>query len=100
MLTSLRQDICGLNVPSVLATDLESSRVKQYLPPEVQYACLYWVEHLYKSGIQLNDNDQVHQFLHWLEALSWMRRMSEAILAILCLESIALVRLLRHVEGL
>jgi hypothetical protein len=105
MLTSLRQDICGLDVPSVLATDLESSRVKQYLPPEVQYACLYWVEHLYKSGIQLNDNDQVHQFLqihflHWLEALSWMRRMSEAILAILCLESIALVRLLRHVEGL
>ena len=105
MLTSLRQDICGLDVPSVLATDLESSRVKQYLPLEVQYACLYWVEHLYKSGIQLNDNDQVHQFLqihflHWLEALSWMRRMSEAILAILCLESIALVRLLRHVEGL
>jgi hypothetical protein len=105
MSACLKQDMCGLDAPSVLATDLESSRVRLHLPPEVQYACLYWVEHLRKSAIQLNDNGQVHQFLqmhflHWLEALSWMLRMSEAVIAILRLESIALVRLLGRVEYL
>ena len=98
MSTSLKQDICGLDAPGVLITEVESSRVEQYLPPEVQYACLYWIEHLQKSGARLYDNDQVHQFLethflHWLEALSWMRRISEGILAISSLESIALVSL-------
>ena len=105
MSTCLKQDMCGLDEPGVLATDLGGGRVRLYLPPEVQYACLYWVEHLYKSGAQLNDNDQVHQFLqmhflHWLEVLSWMLRMSEAILAIRCLESIVLIKQLRHVEDL
>jgi hypothetical protein len=83
----------------MLVTDIESSRVKQCLPLEVQYACLYWVQHFQKCGAQLYDNDQFHQFLqvhllHWLEALSWMRKISEGILAITSLESIALVSLL------
>jgi len=87
MLTSLKQDICGLDAPGVLVAKVDNSRVEQYLPPEVQYACLYWVQHLQKSGAQLHDNDQIHQFLqmhflYWLEALSWMGRISEGILAI------------------
>ncbi len=96
MSTSLKQDICGLNTPGVLVTDVESSRVERSLPPEVQYACLYWIQHLQKSGAQLRDNDQVHQFLqvhllYWLEALGWMRKVSEGIHAIASLESIAAV---------
>lgn len=96
MSTSLKQDICGLSAPGVLATDVESSRVDERLPPEVQYACLYWVQHLEKSGAQLFDDNQVHQFLqvhslHWLEALSWMQKISEGIVAVASLESIALV---------
>jgi hypothetical protein len=99
MSNSLKQDICGQDAPGVLVAEVESSRVNQCLPPEVQYACLYWVGHLQKSGTQLHDNGQVHQFLrthflHWLEALSWMQRMSEGILAIRLIESIALVSLL------
>jgi len=99
MSTSLEQDICGLEAPGVLVAEVEDNRVEQCLSPEVQYACLYWVEHIQKSGGRLHDNDQVHQFLqthflYWLEALSWMRRMSEGILAIRSLESIALVSLL------
>jgi len=95
---SLKQDICGLEAPGVFVAEVDNSRVEKYLPQEVQYACLYWVEHLQMSGVQLYDNDQVHQFLHthflhWLEALSWMKRMSEGILAIRSLKSIALVSL-------
>jgi hypothetical protein len=96
LMSTLKQDICDMNTPGVLVTDVESSRLDERLPPEVQYACLYWIQHLQKSGAQLHDNDQVHQFLlvhllHWLEALSWMQKISEGILAIASLESIALV---------
>jgi hypothetical protein len=105
MSTFLKQDICEQDVPGALVADVESSRVEQCVPPEVQYACLYWVEHLQKSGAQLCDNNRVHQFLqthslHWLEALSWMRKMSEGILAISSLESIALVSLVQHVTNM
>jgi hypothetical protein len=96
MSNSLKQDIYDLDTPGALVADIENSQVEQCLSPEVQYACLYWIEHLQKSGAQLYDNDQVHQFLevhllHWLEALSWMRKISEGILAITSLESVALV---------
>lgn len=96
MSASLKQDICGQNAPSVLVANVESTRVEQCLSPELQYACLYWIQHLQKSGAQLCDNDNIHQFLkvyllHWLEALSWMRKVSEGIYAINSLESIALV---------
>lgn len=70
--------------------------MQQCLPSEVQYACLYWVQHLQKSGAQLYDNDPFRQFLrqhflHWLEAFSWLRKMTEGIYEITSLESIALV---------
>lgn len=99
MSKALKQDICGLDTPGIFLTDVERSQVEQSLPPEVQYACLYWVKHLQKSGAQIYDNDQVHKFLqvhllHWLEALSWMRMISDGILAIISLGSIASVSLL------
>jgi hypothetical protein len=90
MSISLKQDICGIKAPGVLVTEVESSQVKKRLPPEVQYACLYWVHHLQKSGAQLYD--QVNDFLqkhllHWLEALGWMGKTSEGIHAIFSLEA-------------
>jgi hypothetical protein len=92
MSKSLKQDICGVDAPGVLVTDIESGRVEQYLPPEVQYACLYWVQHIQKSETQLQDNGQVHVFLkehllHWLEALSLMGKTPESVLTISSLES-------------
>jgi hypothetical protein len=92
MSTSLTEDICGVTLPGILVTDVEHSQIQQYLPSEVRYACLYWIQHLQKSNAQLYDNDQIHQFLqvhllHWLEALGWMQKISEGILAILSLEA-------------
>lgn len=96
MSTSLKEDICGVTIPGTLVADVKSCRVEQCLPPEVQYACLHWVKHLRRSDVQLRDNDYVHQFLqkhllHWLEALGWMQKISEGILEIISLESIASV---------
>jgi hypothetical protein len=88
----LRQDICEVGAPGTLVANMQQSVVKKFLPPEVQYACLYWIQHLQKSSAELYDSDEVYQFLqnhllHWLEALAWMRRTSEGILAILSLEA-------------
>jgi len=92
MSDSLKQDILGIDKPGALMTDIETSHVEQRLPPEVQYACLYWIQHLQKSDAQLHDDNQVHQFLqehllHWLEALSLMRKTPEGVTAIALLES-------------
>ncbi|KAF1811529.1 hypothetical protein P152DRAFT_378981, partial [Eremomyces bilateralis CBS 781.70] len=93
--TYLKQDVCKVNSPGMLTAGVERNQVDQCLPPEVQYACHYWIQHLQKSGAQLRDNDKVHRFLqehllNWLEALSWMRKVSEGINAINSLQSIAL----------
>jgi hypothetical protein len=76
MSTSLKQDVCGQQAPGTRVDNVGSSQIERYLPPEVRYACLYWIQHLQKSDAQLCDKDQVHQFLqvhllHWLEALGW-----------------------------
>ena len=91
MSSSLRRDICGLRLPGSLLSDVTRSQVEQCIRPELQYACLYWIQHIQKSGIALRDEEQVHQFLrkhllHWLEALAWLERTSEAIMALISLE--------------
>ncbi|KAF1817615.1 hypothetical protein P152DRAFT_463702 [Eremomyces bilateralis CBS 781.70] len=91
MSSSLKQDVCCVDAPGMLVANVERRRVEQSLPPEVQYACLYWIQHLQKSGARLCDNGQVHQFLqehllHWLEALGWMGKVSEGAHAIASLE--------------
>jgi hypothetical protein len=63
----------------------------------LQYACRYWVQHLQSSESSLADNGQVHVFLrehllHWLEALSLIKKTSEGVLAIISLESLVIVR--------
>jgi hypothetical protein len=90
MSQTLKKDICELQ-----ATQVESGRVQKCVLPEVQYACLYWVQHLQRS--QARDGEEAHLFLkvhllHWLEALGWMGKTSEGIQAILFLETFVLVR--------
>lgn len=90
MLNSLRQDVCGQQAPGTLVANVECSRIEQCLPPEVKYTCLYWIQHLLKSGARLHGNNHVHQFLevhllHWLEALAWMDKTDKGIRAILSL---------------
>jgi hypothetical protein len=104
MSNSLKQDVCGQEAPGTLVADVGSSQIEQCLPPEVRYACLYWVQHLQKTGAQLYDNDHVHQFLqvhllHWLEALGWIGKTSEGILAICSLEALIPVSFLIIYSG-
>jgi hypothetical protein len=97
MSSALKEDICGQCMPGVLVLDVNISHIQRCLPLEVQYACLYWVRHLISSGQRLLDDGDMHQFLrehalHWMEAMSWMGKTSEAIDAMTMLESITEVR--------
>ncbi|KAH6714535.1 vegetative incompatibility protein HET-E-1 [Leptodontidium sp. MPI-SDFR-AT-0119] len=96
MSQTLKKDICGMHAPGSQVSQAESSRVQKCLPPEVQYACLYWVQHLQKSGSQIYEGEEVHRFLqahllHWLEALGWIGKTYEGIQAILSLEANVLI---------
>jgi hypothetical protein len=89
---TLKKDICEMHAPGSQACQVESSRIEECLPPEVQYACLYWVQHLQRGGSQVRDSEEAHRFLqahllHWLEALGWMGKASEGIQAISFLEA-------------
>jgi hypothetical protein len=92
MSQTLKKDICEMHAPGSQASQVESSWIEKCLPPEVQYACLYWVQHLQRSCSQVHDGEEVYRFLqahllHWLEALGWMGKTSEGIQAILSLEA-------------
>ncbi|KAF3029132.1 hypothetical protein E8E12_000037, partial [Didymella heteroderae] len=74
----LRRDMCSL------------------LKPGIAYACEYWVEHLQAGGHAcggiLADGGKVHSFfgehlLHWLEAMSLLQKMREAITGLQKLEA-------------
>ena len=93
MSKSLKTDICKQEATGTLVASVKSSHVEKCLPPEIQYACLYWIQRFHKSGAQLCDISRVSKFLHehflhWLEALGWMGKISEGILAILSLEAL------------
>ena len=91
MSTSLKQDVCGVDAPGMLVANVERSRIEHSLSLEVQYACRYWTQHIEKSGNHLRDNGKVHcflqgHFLHWLEALGWIGKVSEGVHAIAALQ--------------
>ncbi|PMD28100.1 HET-domain-containing protein [Hyaloscypha hepaticicola] len=92
MSQTLKKDICEMHTPGSQTSQVENSWIKKCLPPEVQYACLYWVQHLQRGGSHIRDSEEAYQFLqahllHWLEALGWMGKASEGIQAILSLEA-------------
>ncbi|KAF4419945.1 vegetatible incompatibility het-e-1 [Fusarium acutatum] len=71
---TLKADICGLRKPGKGLSDIETSVINQCLPPEVQYASLYWVHHLKASGKRIRVEDDAYSFLqdfftNWLESI-------------------------------
>ena len=82
MLKGLKQDICDLKAPGTLCSSVPQETISTYLPPEMQYSCLYWVTHLQQADARISDADEVYHFLtchllHWMEALSLIGRASE-----------------------
>ncbi|KAL4893172.1 hypothetical protein BDV59DRAFT_207958 [Aspergillus ambiguus] len=87
---TLKQDICSFNDYGMTSADVHHSRTNRHLPVHVQYACRYWIDHLLSANAQPEDGGPVHEFfknhfLHWLEALSLSKMISNGVQAILAL---------------
>jgi hypothetical protein len=72
--TGLRKNMCDL-LPDSKRIDVDEWIIARSLPPELQYACRYWVHHLEQGQYHINEEDSTHiflqaHFLHWLEAMS------------------------------
>ena len=95
MSTVLKRNICNLQTFGHIED--HSSKVDINLLAQVEYACIYWASHIKQADHfdrcdhTLQDNGPVHRFLkthflHWLEALSLMKKTSNEVLAIMDLK--------------
>jgi hypothetical protein len=92
----LRENMCNLEFPGKFRNEIDEQILQQCLPLDLRYACRYWVHHLEHSERRIHDQDVVHvfllqHFLHWLEALSLIGKMSESIALIGTLHSLVAV---------
>lgn len=101
---NLNRDVCNLKTPGTPARIMQKDKIYDHLPRHVQYACRYWIQHLERVSPHCRDkvglhNGQIHHFfqinfLHWLEALGLMGKISEGVLMITKLELMFKVRYL------
>jgi hypothetical protein len=101
--SGLRQDICGLLRSGVLRSEIDDGTVAGTLPPELQYACRYWISHLIQSRQDIADRDTTHMFLqkhflHWLEAMSLMRESSRCVHLLDSLQALTGVRSMHNLS--
>lgn len=90
---ALCADMCQVRWPGTAHISINPQTISDKLPPGVQYACQYWAYHVQQAGDIITDNGQVHcflrqHFLHWLEALSLIGRVSESLKNIRILQSL------------
>ena len=99
--SSLRRNPCHLPSLGTKKSEIAQKDVNNALSPAVQYACRYWADHAQKGKLELLDHGCIHKvlkqhFLHWLEAMSLMGKISEAIIAITNMAAIINVRIIFH----
>jgi hypothetical protein len=83
----LRRDICNVQEPGKSRDEIDKAIIARHIPPDLDYACLYWVYHLQHSGRRITDEEEAYKFLHehflhWLESLCLLRKLSDGILSI------------------
>ncbi|CAI7568060.1 unnamed protein product [Penicillium pancosmium] len=93
----LKRDICRLSDPGVRRHEIQKTVFENHVPPELQYACRYWIRHL-KNGDEsiinwrLVENFLKLHFLHWLEVMSLLGWVSETIGNIKAIQSLAEIK--------
>jgi WD40 repeat protein len=94
----LQKDICDLGHVGADISEVQPGVVEERLFPALRYACCYWVHHVHEGDVLSSDVEAVSAFLHehllhWLEALSLMERLRDAILMLRDLELIMVRKL-------
>lgn len=102
---SLRNNICQVQAPGALASSIPSHHINASLASELQYACRFWTNHLQQSGTSGLHTNAVWKFLsshflQWLEALSWLGRLSESLRIVKVLQALFPVSVWHEYVGL
>lgn len=89
MSVSLTRNICVLPTPGSSALEARADILNRRMPRHLQYACYHWMSHLAGAGPEviepeLDNNSHIHEFLqqkflHWLEAMSILGAMAQAV---------------------
>ena len=93
MSKGLKRNMGHLTTPGSTLQDVDREILSTQLSKHLQYACQYWVDHL--EGISANSGGRRalpsgenvlaffrQDFLHWLEAMSLMAKMSQAVILV------------------
>lgn len=87
----LQKNICNLESPGIRRAHINPQHISQFLSPEVQYSCRYWIHHLEQTRLLPSEVEEVRlflqkHFLHWVEAMSLLGLISDVVgmLNILC----------------
>jgi hypothetical protein len=100
MQNSLRKDICRIRDMWKLNEEVEDldNRIRAFIPSHLQYACRHWATHLSEtsSGADNDVYDALMRFsslhlLHWLELLSLIGCLEEALPALRYAQQLASV---------
>jgi len=102
-ISQLEENICNLWGPGVLITEIPDDTIRKGIPPHVQYACRYWLDH-WRIGNPLAVEEDIktirefleQHFLHWLEGLSLIREVSNGVHMMIALEEILSVSYNTH----
>ncbi|CAI7653790.1 unnamed protein product [Penicillium glandicola] len=91
MRKNLKKNICNLQTYGVKRRDIDTGSL--YLPPELQYACRYWILHLIQSENPRILIDHIFaflevHFLHWMEVMSILGIASEVLEGITTLQTV------------
>lgn len=89
--------------------DLDT-RIRKFIPASLQYACRHWATHMCDASLNLDKSDgelidammlfaSVH-FLHWLEALSLIGCLEDALPALRRAQSFNIVYVLTSSPGM
>ncbi|KAK4495950.1 hypothetical protein PRZ48_013218 [Zasmidium cellare] len=76
----LEENICQVDSYGTTRDEVDPSSLSHLDP--VRYACRFWILHLEKASMRINDQSEVYSFLKmkllpWIEAFSWADGMSE-----------------------
>jgi len=92
-ISQLQENICDLWGPGVLITEIPNDTIQKCIPPHVQYACRYWLDHWQLGNPVEEDIKTIREFLeqhflHWLEGLSLIGEVSNGAHVLIALEKI------------
>ncbi|EYE90296.1 uncharacterized protein EURHEDRAFT_407039 [Aspergillus ruber CBS 135680] len=84
MREDLRKNLCKLEHDGTQRIEIDQCLIDESIPPELQYSCRYWVQHLEQCKDPVERMDDVfsflqEHFLYWMEALSILGLASELV---------------------